>query len=210
MFRIVSRRAALSLALLLLCAASPIQADERIVLVLGDSLSAAFGIQAEAGWVALLQRRLDEEGYRYRVVNASISGDTTAGGAARLPRALKTHRPQVVLIELGGNDGLRGLSLAEMQKNLSAIIEAAKKSGAQVLLLGMRLPPNYGPAYTRRFEAVYAEVARRHRVPLVPFMLEGVAQQAEMMQSDGLHPVTGAQPQILENVWPRLKPLLRR
>jgi acyl-CoA thioesterase-1 len=197
-------------ALMLFACALPASTEKPVILVLGDSLSAGFGIQADGGWVTLLQQRLDREGYRYQVVNASISGDTTAGGAARLPRALKTHAPQIVLVELGGNDGLRGLPLAEMQKNLAAIIGAAKKNGAQVLLLGMRLPPNYGPTYTRRFESIYAELARRHRVPLLPFLLEGVAQRAEMMQSDGVHPIAEAQPKILDNVWLELQPLLRR
>ncbi len=197
-------------AVMLLVFAWPAYADKPAILVLGDSLSASFGIGADTGWVALLQRRLDQEGYRYQVVNASISGDTTAGGAARLPRALKMHAPQIVLVELGGNDGLRGLPLSEMRKNLATIIDAAKKNRAQVLLLGMRLPPNYGPSYTRRFEAIYTELARRHRVPLLPFLLEGVAQRSEMMQSDGLHPVAEAQPKILENVWFKLEPLLRR
>jgi acyl-CoA thioesterase-1 len=206
MHRIVVRL----VALMLLACALPASADKPVILVLGDSLSAAFGIQADIGWVALLQRRLDQEGYRYQVVNASISGDTTAGAAARLPRALKTHAPQIVLVQLGGNDGLRGLPLSEMQKNLSAIIDDAKDSGAQVLLLGMRLPPNYGPAYTRRFEAIYAELARHHRVLWLPFMLAGVAERTEMMQGDGVHPVAEAQPKILENVWPKLVPLLRR
>lgn len=197
-------------AVMLLVFALPAYAEKPAILVLGDSLSASFGIGADTGWVALLQRRLDQEGYRYQVVNASISGDTTAGGAARFPRALKMHEPQIVLVELGGNDGLRGLPLSEMRKNLATIIDAAKKNRAQVLLLGMRLPPNYGPSYTRRFEAIYTELARRHRVPLLPFLLEGVAQRSEMMQSDGLHPVAEAQPKILENVWLKLEPLLRR
>jgi acyl-CoA thioesterase-1 len=197
-------------ALMLFACALPASTEKPVILVLGDSLSAGFGIQADGGWVTLLQQRLDQEGYRYQVVNASISGDTTAGGAARLPRALKTHAPQIVLVELGGNDGLRGLPLAEMQKNLAGIIDVAKKNGAQVLLLGMRLPPNYGPTYTRRFESIYAELARRHRVPLLPFLLEGVAQRSEMMQSDGVHPIAEAQPKILDNVWLKLQPLLRR
>ncbi len=208
---VIVRRFVIRLFVLALFACAwPAHADKPVILVLGDSLSAAFGIQAEIGWVALLQRRLDQEGYRYQVVNASISGDTTAGGVARLPRALKTHAPAIVLVELGGNDGLRGLPLSEMRRNLSTIIAEAKESGANVLLLGIRLPPNYGPAYTRRFEAVYAELARRHRVPWLPFLLEGVAQRTEMMQSDGMHPVADAQPKILGNVWPKLVPLLRR
>lgn len=207
----VTRRLAIRLfALALFACAWPAYAEEPVILVLGDSLSAAYGIEAQTGWVALLQQRLDREGYRYRVVNASISGDTTAGGAARLPRALKAYAPAIVVVELGGNDGLRGLPLSEMRRNLSSIIAEAKKSGAQVLLIGMRLPPNYGPAYTRSFEAVFADLARRHRVPWLPFLLEGVAQRMEMMQSDGVHPMADAQPKILGNVWPKLVPLLRR
>ncbi len=179
------------------------------VLVLGDSLSAGFGIDETKGWVALLGRRLEQEGFPQRVVNISISGETTAGALARLPEALARHRPAVVIVELGGNDGLRGLSLDAMEHNLDRIILHSQKAGARVLLLGVRLPPNYGPAYTRAFEAVYTRAATRSSVSLVPFLLEGVALDDRLMQEDGLHPTEQAQPRILQNVWPRLLPLLR-
>ena len=177
--------------------------------MLGDSLSSAYGIDVDAGWVQLLQDRIDSGGADYRVVNASISGDTTNGGAARLPAALEKHAPAVVVVELGGNDGLRGLPLSVTRANLERIIVDAKKSGAQVLLLGMRLPPNYGPAYTQAFYAIYEELAERHGVARVPFFLEGVGGVDGMMQSDGIHPVAEAQPVMLDNVWPHLEPLLR-
>lgn len=188
--------------------AAPAHAQRPVILVLGDSLSAGSGIDVEHGWVRLLQERLDREGYRYRVVNASVSGDTTAGARTRLPRALRAHRPAIVIVELGGNDGLRGLPLDDTRRNLGAVIEAAKKSGASVLLLGMRLPPNYGRAYTEGFHAIYGELAARQRIPLVPFFLDGVAGNPELMQADGVHPRTAAQPRLLANVWPTLKPLL--
>ena len=188
--------------------AAPAHAQKPVILVLGDSLSAGAGIDVEHGWVGLLQERLDREGYRYRVVNASVSGDTTAGARTRLPRALRAHRPAIVIVELGGNDGLRGLPLDDTRRNLGAVIEAAKKSGALVLLLGMRLPPNYGRAYTEGFHAIYGELAARRRIHLVPFFLDGVAGHPELMQADGVHPRAAAQPRLLDNVWPALKPLL--
>ena len=179
-----------------------------VVLVFGDSLSAAFGIDVEAGWVELLQQRFDRQGEDYRVVNASISGDTTAGGLARLPQTLAIHGPAIVLVELGGNDGLRGLDLGGMRSNLEEIVRRIRASGAKVLLLGMRIPPNYGLAYTERFHAIYAEVAERFGVPLVPFLLAGIADNPELMQADGIHPKAAAQEKLLENVWSQLEPLL--
>jgi acyl-CoA thioesterase-1 len=179
------------------------------ILVLGDSLSAGYGIDVRDGWVALLGQRLRQQGYPQTVVNASISGDTTAGGRARLPEALRRHHPQVVIVELGGNDGLRGLSLAQTRVNLDAIIKMARSAGARVLLVGTYLPPNYGPEYTRKFHAIYNELAQAHRLPLVPFLLAGVALTPGLMQADGLHPRAAAQTRLLDNVWPYLEPLLK-
>jgi acyl-CoA thioesterase-1 len=176
--------------------------------VLGDSLSAAYGMRVEEGWVSLLQKRLTSQGYGYRVVNASVSGETTAGGLARLPRALELHRPSIVILELGGNDGLRGLSLEQMRQNLDTMIRRSKSAGAKVLLAGMRVPPNYGPTYTQKFYALYEDLARRHRVPLVPFLMQDVALDASLMQDDGIHPNARGQPVLLEAIWPVLKPLL--
>ena len=179
------------------------------ILVVGDSLSAGYGIEMRNGWVTLLQQRLVKKGYPHAVVNASISGDTTAGGRARLPAALNRHRPQIVLLELGGNDGLRGLSLRETRANLDAMIKAAQSAGAQVLLVGIHLPPNYGPEFTRKFHAIYHELARAHDTALVPFLLEGVALTPGLMQPDGIHPRAAAQTRLLDNVWPHLEPLLK-
>jgi acyl-CoA thioesterase-1 len=178
------------------------------ILVLGDSLSAAYGIRLEQGWVALLDARLKQEGYGHRVVNASASGETTGGALARLPRALERHRPAVVVIELGGNDGLRGLPIADVRANLDRLIRVSREGGAEVLLVGMRIPPNYGPTYTREFHALFSELAKRHKVALVPFLLDGVALDDSLMQEDGLHPNAAAQPRLLAQVWPKLEPLL--
>jgi len=183
---------------------------ERTLLVFGDSLSAAYGLRAEQGWVAQLQQRLASEGYGYHVVNASVSGETTSGGRNRLQRALAQHRPAVVLLELGANDGLRGLPVKDSQANLRAMIQAAQVSGAKVLLLGIHIPPNYGPRYTQAFDAMYTSLAAEQKVPLVPFILEGFALDPRYMQADGLHPNAAGQPRVLTNVWPQLKPLLER
>lgn len=193
----------------LLLFAAPAPARAPVVLVLGDSLSAGYGIDTNAGWVSLLQQRLKRQGYPHKLINASISGDTSGGGRARLPRALDLHHPDLVIIELGANDGLRGLDLTEMRANLTAMIKLTRERGAQPLLVGMHLPPNYGPAYTEKFHAIYQELARERKVPLVPFLLEGVALKPDLMQADGLHPRAVAQARILDNVWPVLKPLLR-
>lgn len=181
----------------------------RTLLVVGDSISAGYGLAEGQGWVRLLERRLQEQKSDYQVVNASISGDTTAGGLARLPRLLADHRPAVVAIELGGNDGLRGQPLAQFQRNLTALVEQAKAKGARVLLLGMRLPPNYGPRYTDGFAQVYVDVAKAQQVALVPFLLEGVGGDPAFMQPDGIHPQANAQQRLLDNAWPQLQPLLR-
>ncbi|MFZ3205197.1 MAG: arylesterase [Pseudomonas sp.] len=178
------------------------------VLVVGDSISAAFGLDTRQGWVALLEKRLAEQGYEHQVVNASISGDTSAGGAARLPGLLVEHQPSLVILELGGNDGLRGQPPAQLQQNLASMIEQAQDSGAKVLLLGMRLPPNYGIRYTTAFAQVFATLAEEKQVAFVPFFLDGVGGVPEMMQRDGLHPAVAAQPVLLGNLWPTLLPLL--
>ena len=182
---------------------------EPVVLILGDSLSAAYGMPGDQGWVALLERRLRQSGYPHRVVNASISGETTAGGLSRLPRALSRFQPAIVVIELGANDGLRGLAHTQTRDNLDRIITLARDSGAQPLLLGMMLPPNFGRTFNEKFLALYTELATEREIPLVPFFLTGVADRAEWMQGDGLHPNAGGQPRMLENVWPYLEPLLR-
>jgi len=178
------------------------------ILVYGDSLSAAYGLAQDAGWETLLQARLKQKGMNYTVVNASISGETTSGGATRIAAALKAHRPKLVIVALGANDGLRGLPLAQMRANLARIVRASQKAGSRVLLVGMRLPPNYGETYTRQFARVYADIAREHRTALVPFLLEGMAERREMFQPDNIHPTAEAQPLLLENVWRALAPLL--
>lgn len=181
---------------------------ERAVLILGDSLSAAYAMLPEQGWVALLEKRLVEGGFAYHVVNASISGETTGGAAARLPALLDEHRPAIVVVELGGNDGLRGFALEGVRDNLAHIVRSSRQSGARVVLLGMRMPPNYGPKYADAFDAMYAELAGDADVVLVPFFLDGVAVEQELMQQDGIHPTAQAQPALLENVWPYIEPLL--
>jgi acyl-CoA thioesterase I len=181
----------------------------QTVLVLGDSLSAGYGLPAGSGWVSLLQRRLDAEGRAVRVVNASISGDTTAGGLSRLPAALAEHRPQIVLIELGANDGLRGLPVPAMRANLAKLVALAKAARAQPVLMEMRIPSNYGAPYTAQFTATFAELARAEKIPLVPFFLAAIATDPARFQDDGLHPNAGAQPALLDAVWPTLALLLK-
>jgi acyl-CoA thioesterase-1 len=179
-----------------------------VVLILGDSISAGYGLPAETGWTTLLQQRLAAEHFPHRVVNASISGDTTAGGKARLDALLARNHPAVTVIELGGNDGLRGGSLDAMRANLDAMTVAAQKSGSRVLIVGLRLPPNYGPAYVHRFETTYGDIARERKAALVPFLFDGFAEDNAMFQTDRIHPVVAAQSRLLDNVWPHLKPLL--
>src|SRR5450755_4788598 len=183
-------------------------APASVILVLGDSISAGYGLSADAGWVSLLQRRLASERYPYTVINASISGDTSAGGRARLDALLAQHRPSVTVIELGGNDGLRGGSIDAMRQNLDAMAATAQKQGSRVLLVGMRMPPNYGPAYVQRFDASFADIAKARKTALVPFLFEGFADNETMFQPDRIHPVQAAQPKLLDNVWRELKPLL--
>ena len=180
------------------------------ILVLGDSISAGYGLAANEGWVSLLQTRLKAQGYGYRVVNASVTGETTTGGLARLPRALSLHQPAIVVIELGGNDGLRGLPLDTSRANLQKMIDLSLGAGAKVLLLGMKIPPNYGPRYANEFENLYAPLARRNKLAFEPFFLDEIALADGMMQEDGIHPTAKAQPIMLETLWPRLTPLLRR
>ena len=186
-------------------------AQPRIV-VLGDSLSAEYGLVRGSGWVALLEKRLSAEKITASVINASISGDTTSGGRARLGALLKQHRPTVLVIELGGNGALRGLPLKNTQDNLSAMAQAAQKAGAKVLLLGMQVPPNYGRQYAEQFAQLFVSVAQKNKTALVPFLLKGVADRQDAtawFQADAIHPLAKAQPQLLDNVWPPLRPLLR-
>ncbi len=178
------------------------------ILVFGDSLSAAYGIAERHGWVALLSERLRKEQLDYSVVNASISGETTRGGLSRLGKVLADHEPAVVIIELGGNDGLRGLPVAEMKRNLGALIVQSKKAGARVLLVGTRMPPNYGEDYTRAFESALADLASEHRVAFAPELTAGIGTQLQYFQTDRLHPNEAAQPLLLETVWKALRPLL--
>jgi acyl-CoA thioesterase I len=197
--------------LLLWVAAVPAFAETPTILVFGDSISAGYGLpRVDRGWVALLQAKLKTEGYGDEVVNASVSGETTAGGLARLPRALDLHHPAVVVLELGGNDGLRALPIEQMRANLARMIDLAKSAGAKLLLLGMRIPPNYGPQYTAQFGAVYTDLAREEHVPLVPFLLSDIALHPDLMQADGVHPTEAAQPLLVAAVWPALVPLLKR
>jgi acyl-CoA thioesterase-1 len=195
------------LLLLILTAVAPAHAA-RTILVFGDSLSAGYGLPTGSGWVSLLEHRLKRDRLDYTVVNASISGETTLGGRNRIAAALAEHQPAVVIVQLGANDGLRGNSIEITRRNLIAIVEASRKSGAKVLLVGMRIPPNYGQVYTRRFEALFAEVARQQNASLVPFMLQGFADKREWFQSDGVHPAVEAQPRILDNIYRRLRAML--
>ena len=195
--------------LLLVCGIGAVQAaPAKNVLVLGDSLSAAHNIPVEAGWVHLLEVRLKQMEPGWAVINASISGETSVSGRNRLPALLAQYRPRVVVIELGANDGLRGLPLTDLRSNLVAMIDAAQHAGAKVLLLGIEMPINYGPQYRDGLRAVYADLARDKHAALVPFLLQGVALDPSLMQEDGLHPTAAGEPKVLDNVWPKLKPLL--
>jgi len=180
----------------------------RTIVVLGDSLSAGYGIKIQEGWVTLLGKRLASEGYGYGVVNASVSGETTQGGLARLPRVLESHKPAIVIVELGANDGLRGLPLAASRENLRQIVERARAAKARVVLVGMVIPPNYGARYGQEFRDMFAALAAKYPVAFVPFFLDQVALKPDLMQADGLHPNALGQPQLLQNLWPKLKPLL--
>ena len=191
-----------------LLTAAPAAADDAAILIVGDSLSAAYGMEIGESWPSLLQQRLDEDGHAYRVFNSSITGETTQGGRTRLPKLLEKHAPAIVIVELGGNDGLRGLPLEVTRENLSAMIEMSQAAGARVLLAEMRIPPNYGLAYTEKFNGAYTELAIQYNVVLVPFLLQDIALEPGMMQSDGVHPTAAAQPVMLDQVWSELEPLL--
>jgi len=191
--------------------AADASAKARTILVFGDSLSAGYGLaHVESGWVELLRAKLKSEGYGYQVVNASVSGETTAGGLARLPRALSLHHPQIVILELGGNDGLRALPMDQMRSNLAKMVDLSLTIQARVLILGMRIPPNYGGEYTEQFRQSFIEVAHDKKVALVPFLLADIALDPALMQADGVHANESGQPKMLANVWPALQPLLKK
>lgn len=206
----VTRLFRLLLALAFILNATSAYSASKTVLVLGDSLSAEYGIPRGAGWVTLLEKRIKSEKIDAHIINASISGETTSGGKARLPSLLEQHRPSVVVLELGGNDGLRGLPLAAAESNLRSMITQAQNTRAKVLLVGMQIPPNYGREYAERFSAIYKRLSQDTKIPLVPFLLEGVATQPQLFQADRIHPVAEAQPIMLNNIWPQLKSLLAR
>jgi len=198
--------------MLCLIAAVPLStraAEPPIILVVGDSLSAGYGLLPGQGWVTLLQQRLKREGYGYRVVNASVTGETTDGGVQRLNRALTQHEPAVVIIELGGNDGLRGLPVSRVRTNLELLIMQSRTAGAQVLLVAIRVPTNYGQRYATSFQSIYADLATQYRIGVVPFLSDQVAVDLALFQEDGIHPNARAQPLLLDNLWPRLAPLLQ-
>ena len=197
--------------IVLIVASASAHAEAPVILVFGDSISAGYGLpHVDQGWVELLKTRLKAQGYGYQVVNASVSGETTAGGLARLPRALELHQPSIVIIELGGNDGLRALPIAQFRENLNQLVTLAAASGAKVLLLGMRMPPNYGPQYTEQFAKVFSDLAREKKVPAVPFLLTDIALNQNLLQGDDIHPNAEGQPILLNNVWPALQPLLKK
>jgi acyl-CoA thioesterase-1 len=199
-----------AVAVLGVTAAGSAYSAPKTVLVVGDSLSAEYGLARGMGWVALLEQRLKREKIDARIVNASISGETTSGGRTRLPGLLQQHKPDVVVLELGANDGLRGLPVTAAADNLRTMIQLSQQNKAKVLLVGMRMPPNYGRAYTERFAGMYQDLAGTYKVPLVPFMLDGVAQDAANFQADRLHPLATAHPTILNNIWPQFAPLVKR
>jgi acyl-CoA thioesterase-1 len=190
-------------------AAPDANAGKPVIVVLGDSISAEYGLPRDTGWVALLRRRLADERIDYSVANASISGDTTSGGRTRMPALIARLKPSIVIVELGANDALRGVPLSTTEENLRAIVQEAQQAHARVLLVGMYVPPNYGPAYTQQFHAIYGTLARQLKVPLVPFLLAGIEDKPEMFQADQMHPNQQAQPILLDNVWPTLAPLLK-
>jgi acyl-CoA thioesterase I len=196
--------------LILALAVAPAAASARTILVFGDSLSAGYGLRQQQGWASLLEKRLRDEDFDYRVANASVSGETTAGGVVRMGASLKAHRPDIVVIELGANDGLRGQSIDVMRRNLEAMIDASRQAKAQVLLVGMRLPPNYGTAYTEKFQRTFADLARSRKTAFVPFLFEGFAEDARYFQSDRVHPTAEAQALMLDTIWKGLKPILQR
>ncbi|CAM2193095.1 multifunctional acyl-CoA thioesterase I and protease I and lysophospholipase L1 [Paraburkholderia kururiensis] len=190
-------------------AANDQPSGKPVIVVLGDSLSAEYGLPRDSGWVALLRQRLASERLDYNVANASISGDTTSDGRSRLPALMQRLKPAIVIVELGANDALRGVPLATTEANLRAIVESVRRGNAKVVLVGMYVPPNYGPAYTQKFHSLYGQLAQDMRIPLVPFLLAGIENKPDMFQADQIHPTQQAQPALLDNVWPTLKPLLR-
>jgi len=189
---------------------APTATAKPTILVYGDSLSAAYGIAQQQGWVALLQEKLSRDNYAYQVVNASVSGETTSGGLSRLSQALAANKPAIVILELGANDGLRGLPVKAMQTNLGKMIKLSKTAGASVLIIGMHIPPNYGPQYTKSFHQSYAQLSQQHKIAVVGFMLDDIAAKPELIQADGLHPNALAQPIVLQNIWPQLRPMLKK
>lgn len=206
----VKRYLLLCFSLLLTLGASASNPAPSVILVMGDSLSAAYGIDVEDGWVNLLQARLDAQNCSVRVINASVSGETSSGGLTRLPALLDRYTPALVILELGGNDGLRGQPLSALQDNLNEMIELSRDVGAQTLLAGMQIPPSYGRRYADQFAQIYTTLAEQHALPLIPFLLDGVAGNLDLMQRDGIHPTAEAQPRILDNVWRSLQPLLEQ
>jgi len=195
--------------LILLCQIESAYSAPKSLLVLGDSLSAEYGLARGTGWVALMEQRIQEKKLSVTVTNASISGDTTSGGLARLPALLKKYQPNVVIIELGGNDGLRGLPLSASEQNFRAMISACQEAKAKVVLVGMQIPPNYGKTYTDQFTGMYGKIAKELKLPLVPFLLEGVADKPELFQADHIHLIAAAHPRMLDNVWPVVLPLIK-
>jgi len=209
-FSLLFHSALFCVALLFNYTAYAVDKTPASILVLGDSLSGAYGINTDEGWVSLLQQQLVNEGYDYRVINASVSGDTSRTGLSRIDSALTAHKPAIVILALGANDGLRGLAFSEIENSLASIIERCKKDRVQVLLIGVRLPPNYGADYIRQFTGLYQRLSDRYGIPLVPRMLDKVAEHRELLQADGMHPIAEAQPQIMRNIWSGLKPMLHK
>ncbi len=207
LIHLIKKTSRVSVVLLFLVAAPAFSAQK--ILIFGDSLSSGYGIERSQSWVSLLEAKIKKQNPSAQVINASISGETTIGGANKIQQVLQLHHPDIILIALGGNDGLRGLNLNEMQANLETIIKAAKKTGSEVMLIGMKIPPNYGIQYTQQFHATYQNLSQQYQTQLVPFLLEGVGGNPALMQQDGLHPNATAQPKILDNVWVTLSPLLQ-
>ncbi len=198
----------IALFIMLIVASLPVSAGSKTLLILGDSLSASYGIAKEQGWVYLLEQRLRQHNHDYKVVNASISGETTLGAKVRLDELLRTHQPAITIVELGGNDGLRGISLDASRENLVSIVSKLQTAGSRILLVPMTLPPNYGPAYINKFTAIFEELGTQQQVTLSKFILEGIGNNPDLMQGDGIHPVADAQSMMLDNLWPDLEPLL--
>ena len=203
------KRHLVTISITLLACLTP-EAYSKTIVVLGDSISAAYGMEARQGWVKLLSNRLLEQYPHYRVVNASVSGETTGGGMTRLPKILALHQPDILVLELGGNDGLRGYPINRIKSNLSSMISASEATGSSVLLIGMVLPPNYGRRYTKAFEDLFKDLADQNNLPFVPFLLEGTTTDQTLIQRDGIHPTVAAQPRLLDDIWPALEPLLKK